>query len=76
MLEDASRALHGILAPSGGEHGSPGRVAVEAMGDAAALFSRECRIVERPGSNVIVIQKNAMQEERSYSWISRGKQYW
>lgn len=38
MLEDASRALHGILEPSGGEHGSPGRVAAEAMGDAAALF--------------------------------------
>lgn len=38
VLKDASRALHGVLEPGGGEHGSPGRVAAEAMGDAAALF--------------------------------------
>ncbi|MBT0652427.1 FUSC family protein [Geobacter luticola] len=38
VLRGASRALHGVPEPDGGEHGAPGRCAAEAMGDAAALF--------------------------------------
>ena len=38
VLKNVSLALHGVREPEGGEHGSPGRVAAEILGDAAALF--------------------------------------
>ena len=38
VLEEASRALHGLLEMDDGAQAPSGRVAAEAMDDAAALF--------------------------------------